>query len=1442
MKSKAVILFSLATVILVMLSATATAEKNEIVFFDSVSGNEITEIGISTEVYAKVNFTVPESENATLVMAKYNGNGGLTGLDLKNLSNTENLIAGETVTCTTEPKNVSDTEALKVFVWENMKSMKPLTDVPGVLNRYVDGSNSQYEKFVSKFVNADKYLYRVGNANSVAIGSLFGAVDGAEIGNITVTVESADNSVDVSGTYAGDASDWTKGTISFEGTGPVKVTIDDDAEAKELELYLEVVDAVNATTAVNATSNNVVLLNNVSGPFTVSNRYAFYGNGFTVRCAGKGSYGNASGLRCGFITVESGGVLDNVSVICDIYPESYIYAAELQEDSDGGYSYVRPAVMINGNGSKISNCYIYGGRDNIYVESGNVIIENTVTERGSLANVQINKSSSEYTVTLDNLTTIQYPDISPYDTSKTVMGFGVIVGTNDSTSNPGIVIKGDLRQYNWVNDEIKLNNLYSDILIGGALKVEEYQHIINGKKSVNMGIAYLNNIASVIVDERENKDEVPYKESLITISNEEGRVYSIVSESGIDGTVRTDAKADGVIPYSPEKNCIYVPQIRLKSDLGGQRVEKVEGADEYCYADGNTVKVLISSEEAKELDVLSMMNFSKYSGQNLNVNVSCTDKNGVEVKLENGKLYLDRNNEYTLVYSLTDTVFFDKFAKPVQASEAYSFEVSVRVNVNDKNTPDARFEFESEKQKIYYSGYTDNYVQFIPFLAGLKIYDYAGDKEYLRFDGNSDYAKIAGVKIENIKTSGEAEGGHIVTVELVDGAKLIVDMDVRATSGSSAHTGNLKVKDNTLYVVNGGTTKAKGQQWTIYNYSFVGNNGKEVISGRITFGTNGVDAEEAEEPSGDFATAVLATVIYDANGGVCGQTVGYKTSNYTSVILPTPSYAGYLLTGWYTAPEGGELIGNAGDVYTPSSNITLYAQWGEACDVTYESNGGILEGDKVVRYEKDLLVLPDVTLDGFWFEGWYSSDEFEAGTRVGGAGDLYAPAGDITLYARFSKVYTVTFDANGGVCDTEHMVCDGKPAVLPAVSCEGKSFIGWYTSPSGGEFAGNIGDAYTPSDNITLFAHWKEPFTVTYNANGGGSGIQSETYYSDALILPSATKSGYVFTGWYTSASCTEKIGNTGDTYIPQKNITLYAGWRGCVVTYNANGGTCATASQTYAGKALILPSATRSDYSLLGWYTAPSGGTKIGDEGKTYIPKTDITLYAQWESCITAETLITLADGTQKQVQHLTGDEELLVWNLETGKYDSAPIVFIDSESEMEYEVINLEFSDGSEVGVITEHGFFCMDDGKYVYLNKNNAADYIGRSFVAQADIENNTWKTVTLENVSVEKRITVAYSPVTFKHLCYYTDGVLSMPGGIDGLFNIFEVDTEAMAYNKEKMLSDIEKYGLFTYADFENLVTPEAYEAFNGDILKVAIGKGILTFEDIEYLAQRYMPLM
>jgi hypothetical protein len=67
-------------------------------------------------------------------------------------------------------------------------------------------------------------------------------------------------------------------------------------------------------------------------------------------------------------------------------------------------------------------------------------------------------------------------------------------------------------------------------------------------------------------------------------------------------------------------------------------------------------------------------------------------------------------------------------------------------------------------------------------------------------------------------------------------------------------------------------------------------------------------------------------------------------------------------------------------------------------------------------------------------------------------------------------------------------------------------------------------------------------------------------------------------------------------------------------ISFNANGGVVSTTSLTVTnGNSIILPTPTYYQNNFNGWYTSPIGGSKVGDAGTSYVPSSDIILYAQW-------------------------------------------------------------------------------------------------------------------------------------------------------------------------------------------------------------------------------------
>ncbi|MCL1900953.1 MAG: hypothetical protein FWG51_00960, partial [Firmicutes bacterium] len=229
--------------------------------------------------------------------------------------------------------------------------------------------------------------------------------------------------------------------------------------------------------------------------------------------------------------------------------------------------------------------------------------------------------------------------------------------------------------------------------------------------------------------------------------------------------------------------------------------------------------------------------------------------------------------------------------------------------------------------------------------------------------------------------------------------------------------------------------------------------------------------------------------------------------------------------------------------------------------------------------------------------------------------------------------------------------------------------------------------------------------------------------------------------------------------------------------------------------------------------------------------------------SCFVPGTLVTLADGTQVPVELLTGDELLLVWNFYTGTFDAAPIIFIDSDESAYVETVRLIFTRGADVTIIYEHGFWDLTLNAFVWLNAENASDYIGHEFMQHVmdNKGNMTWQSVKLVNVQIKYQQTTAWSPVTFSHFSLYIDGLLSAPASTNYFLNIFAVDASTLAYDMDAYQSDIEEFGLLSYEEFSHYLPglPEIFfDAFNGQYLLVAMRHGLVTWDDLSMLVERY----
>lgn len=165
--------------------------------------------------------------------------------------------------------------------------------------------------------------------------------------------------------------------------------------------------------------------------------------------------------------------------------------------------------------------------------------------------------------------------------------------------------------------------------------------------------------------------------------------------------------------------------------------------------------------------------------------------------------------------------------------------------------------------------------------------------------------------------------------------------------------------------------------------------------------------------------------------------------------------------------------------------------------------------------------------------------------------------------------YTIMYNANNGsgAPSSQTKVQNVDVTLSTTVPTRsGYQFAGWNTSANGSGTSYAAGAVYSENSNVTLYAQWKQVFTITYNANGGsGAPSDQSKVQGDTITLSTnkPTKTGNTFTGWNTSSGGSGTSYAAGATYSADSSITLYAQWKPNVVTikFNINGGTLKSSS-----------------------------------------------------------------------------------------------------------------------------------------------------------------------------------------------------------------------------------------------------------------------------------------
>jgi uncharacterized protein (TIGR02145 family)/uncharacterized repeat protein (TIGR02543 family) len=305
------------------------------------------------------------------------------------------------------------------------------------------------------------------------------------------------------------------------------------------------------------------------------------------------------------------------------------------------------------------------------------------------------------------------------------------------------------------------------------------------------------------------------------------------------------------------------------------------------------------------------------------------------------------------------------------------------------------------------------------------------------------------------------------------------------------------------------------------------------------------------------------TVTYDGNGNTAGTAPidanAYEQNATVTVRANTGNLAktGFTFAGWNTAADGSGTSYAAGATLTMGiASITLYAKWTTGIyTVKFNSNGGSAVDSQNVAYNATATAPTPPTQSGFIFAGWYSDQALTIQFNF-----LTPITSSITLYAKWTPVYTVTYNGNGNTAgsvpvDPNKYTNGTTVTVLDNtgnLARTGYTFGGWNTNAAGTGTDRIPGATFAMgSVNITLCAKWTiNQYTVSFNSNGGSSVASQSVNYSSTAATPAApTRRSYVLAGWYSDSLLTNAF--SFSTPITAA-VTLYAKW----VIQDADGNT----------------------------------------------------------------------------------------------------------------------------------------------------------------------------------------------------------------------------------------------------------------------------------------------
>ena len=398
------------------------------------------------------------------------------------------------------------------------------------------------------------------------------------------------------------------------------------------------------------------------------------------------------------------------------------------------------------------------------------------------------------------------------------------------------------------------------------------------------------------------------------------------------------------------------------------------------------------------------------------------------------------------------------------------------------------------------------------------------------------------------------------------------------------------------------------------------------------------------------------TITFNANGGTGTVPTAKTTTSDSTVTMPDQgnlTRTGYTFAGWGTKVDGDGGIYGPGTSLRFTASTTMYAIW-TPVTINFSINGGTGTAPAAkTATSASMVTLPtqgNLARTGYTFGGWNTSTDGSGTTYT--AGSSYKFTASTWLYAKWNPLPTVTisFNANGGtgVTPTAISTTSDTSVTLPTQGSlvrTGYTFGGWNTQASGSGTTYQPGSAQKFSATTTLYAKWTALPTVTISFNlNGGTGVvpASISATSDIPVtlptLANATRTGYAFGGWNTTANGTGTAYLAGMSVKFSTSTTLYATWTALptlTIAYSSNGATTGSTpatQKTTSDVAVTLPvqgNLTKTGYTFDGWNTQSTGAGTTYAAGSSQKFSTSLTLFATWTPLSTVTISFDANGGT---------------------------------------------------------------------------------------------------------------------------------------------------------------------------------------------------------------------